>query len=386
MSRKLYLQCATGISGDMFLAALADLGLDIRPLQAKLQDLDMGVSLEAAGTRKHGLRGSQLRVAWDPEAQPLRHVDDLLTLVDRLDLSPSVRKRSRAALQRLAEVEAAVHGIEVQEVHFHEVGAVDTLVDVVGGFWALEQLGIEEVHCSHLPWFQGTVNCAHGSLPLPAPATLELLQGKPVYPTGFNQEIITPTGALLVDQIVSRFEPGFSGKVARSGLGFGSMDLGPTPNALRAVLFEDSLASETVWVLESNMDHLSGEELGGVFEELFRAGALDVLYLPGIMKKNRPGGMLQAVCAPDSVERVEKAFFKQTLTLGLRKKEMERAVLPKRPSRMQTLWGEVEAKSFSPDGEEIQRPEYEALKELAEKTGRSVVELRHLLGGGKGSF
>ena len=385
MARKLYLQCATGMSGDMFLAAMADLGLDLGPLQAKLQAMQLGVRLEATANRKHGLKGTQLEVSWDPEAQPLRHLSDLLALVDRLDLAPSVRDRSRAAFERLARVEAAVHGIGVEEVHFHEVGAVDTLVDVTGAFWALEQLGVEEVRSSHLPWFQGTVECAHGNLPLPAPATLELLKDKPVYPTAFCREIITPTGALLLDQMVARFSTGFSGRITQSGLGFGAMDLGQTPNALRAVLFEDAEDSEKVWVLESNLDHLSGEEIGGAFEELFRAGALDVLYLPGIMKKNRPGGMLQAVCTPESVDRVEKAFFKQTLTLGIRRKEMERRILPRRPSRLETAWGAMEAKSFSPDGMEIQRPEYEALKELADRTGRSVAELRYLMGRGKAS-
>jgi hypothetical protein len=385
MARKLYLQCTTGISGDMFLAAMADLGLDLSPLQAKLQSVHPRVRLKVSSTRRQGLQGSQLEVSWDPEEQPLRHLSDLLALVERLDLTPAVRERSRAAFERLARVEAAVHGIGLEEVHFHEVGAVDTLVDVAGAFWALEQLGIEEVHSSHLPWFEGTVECAHGRLPLPAPATLELLKDKPVYSTGFCREIITPTGALLLDQMAARFSAGFSGKIRQCGLGFGAMDLGETPNALRALLFEETAEAEKVWVLESNLDHLSGEEIGGAFEELFRAGALDVLYLPGVMKKNRPGGMLQAVCTQESVERVEKAFFKQTLTLGIRRTEMERRVLPRRPSRLETAWGEVEAKSFSPDGQEIQRPEYEALKELADRTGRSVAELRYLMGRGGAS-
>jgi len=277
-------------------------------------------------------------------------------------------------------VEAGVHGCAVADVHFHEVGAVDTLVDVVGAFWALETLGVSRVTCSSLPWFSGTVRCAHGLMPLPAPATTVLLQGKPVYPTQFEGELITPTGALLLDRMVDEFTLGPAGRLERIGLGLGTMEL-PTVNGLRLLLLAgDGPGLERIMVLETNVDHLTGEEIGGVFGVLLDAGALDVLFLPGVMKKNRPGGLLQVLCKPEDLARIRDLTFAQTLTLGLRMTETTRAVLPRAASARSTPWGEVSAKETEIEGQRYSRPEFEALQALAKRTGRSVAQLRYLLG------
>jgi len=231
---ELYLYCPSGISGDMFLAAMADLGVDFTSLQSAFARAGMDIAINVCDTRDKGIRGKQVRIEASPD-QPLRHLDDLSRLLDALPVSDSIRTRTRTALRRLAEVEAEVHCIPLDQVHFHEIGAIDTIVDVLGAFWALESLDIHRVTCSHLPWFTGSVLCAHGVMPLPAPATAALLSGKPVYPTNITKEIITPTGALILDQIVSDYVAGPTGWIQGCGLGLGSLRL-ENVNGLRAVL------------------------------------------------------------------------------------------------------------------------------------------------------
>jgi len=376
---ELHLDCPAGIAGDMFLAAMADLGLDLSPLSAAFTEAGVAVEIAVQDGRDKGIRGTRLKIL-APHAQPLRHLADLTGIVHALPFSARVLARAEDALTRLAEVEAGVHGCALEHVHFHEVGAVDTLVDVVGAFWALETLGVTRVTCSRLPWFSGTVQCAHGLMPLPAPATLVLLQGKPVYPTRLEGELITPTGALLLDRMVDEFTAGPIGRLERTGLGLGNMEL-PTVNGLRALLLAgEGPGLERVTVLETNVDHLTGEEIGGVFGVLLDAGALDVLFLPGVMKKNRPGGLLQILCRPEDLARIRDLTFAQTMTLGLRITETTRAVLPRATAVRPTPWGEVRAKETQIDGQRYSRPEFEALQALAKRTGRSVTQLRYLLG------
>lgn len=231
------MDCGFGIAGDMFLAASASLGVDVAPVEAALRAAGVDVRVRAEETRATGLVGMRLLVEGGAD-QPLRHLPEILAVIERLQLERTVRERASRAFVRLAEVEAAVHGMPVEQVHFHEVGAVDTLVDVVGAFYALEALGVTRVVSSPLPWFTGRVQCAHGTLGLPAPATLELLRGKPVYPTAFRQEIITPTGALILDSVADRFANGPEGVVTTTGTGYGTHDLGPGNVGLRLMLVD----------------------------------------------------------------------------------------------------------------------------------------------------
>ncbi len=376
---ELHLDCPAGIAGDMFLAAMAGLGVDFAPLAVAFGRAGLDVSIVAGDARDKGVAGKRMEIG-AAGAQPMRHLHDLTDMVRRMPLSEAVRAGAEAAFVRLAEAEASVHGCGPEDVHFHEVGAVDTLVDVVGAFFALEALGVTRVTCSSLPWFTGTVRCAHGLMPLPAPATAVLLQGKPVYPTRFDREIITPTGALLLDRLVDEFAEGPTGRLLACGLGLGNMELGVV-NGLRAFLLEaGGPAMERVMVLETNVDHLTGVEFGGVFGELLAAGALDVLFLPGVMKKNRPGGLLQILCRPEDLARIRDLAFAQTMSLGLRITETRRAVLPRAATTRPTPWGDLPAKETTVDGERYARPEFEALQALARRTGRSVTQLRYLLG------
>ncbi|BBD08810.1 LarC family nickel insertion protein [Desulfovibrio ferrophilus] len=235
---KLFIDCRFGLGGDMFLAALADMGLNLQPLVKALGQAGISIALDAPEVRVHGLAGRRLSID-APGVQPLRHLPEIMSIVERLPLSEVVRGRVATAFVRLAEVEAKMHGIGVDEVHFHEVGAVDTLIDVAGAFYGLEALGVTRVLCSTLPWFGGKVECAHGTLPLPAPATLELMKGKPVSPTEFELEILTPTGALIIDQVVDEFVHGPEGVVRQVGRSFGTHDLGQGCGGLRLVLLDE---------------------------------------------------------------------------------------------------------------------------------------------------
>ncbi len=381
--RVLHLECPCGLGGDMFLAALAGLGLDLAPLPGLLGPQVLS-GITAVPEVRGGVSGLRLHLEL-AQGAPCRHLPQVLSLIDALDLSPRVRERSAAAFRRLAEVEAAVHALPVERVHFHEISAADTIVDVVGAFWGLEQLGVERVTCGPLPWFKGRIRCAHGELDLPAPATLRLLTGKPVYPTQYDKELITPTGALLLDQCVTEFGDGPQGLLAATSLAYGAMDLG---GGLQALLLEteagaDGLLTERIWVLESNVDHLSGEDLGWCFEALFAAGAVDVLFVPGVMKKNRPAGVLQALCIPERLPAVQDAFFRSSLTLGLRRRLVERVCLPREACSLDSPWGPVPGKRVRYGEEQWSAPEYDALQTLARKTGLSPAALRRRLAGGE---
>lgn len=377
---RLYLDLSYGIGGDMLLAALADAGLDLAPLEAMFQDAGLTAAVAAVAETRRGIAGKRL-ILEQAEDQPLRTLADIQAVLDRLPLNDRARERSRDAFRRLAEVEAAVHGCEVASIHFHEVGAVDTLVDVVGAIWGFDVLGVTEARASAIPWFTGTVTCAHGEISLPAPAVLRLLEDKPVRPSSFTREMVTPTGALLLDTLVDGFDhdgaAGPSGRLHAAGLGYGMCDTG---GGLRLYLLEEEPASsDTVWVLESHIDHLSGEELGRAFEGIMAAGALDVLALHGIMKKNRPAVALRVVCDDAHLQAVEAAFFAQTLTLGIRRTRTERTILPRTATTMHTPWGDIRAKAYTLAGQTFIAPEDDALAELAIHTGHSTAALRRLL-------
>lgn len=408
---RLFMDCASGVAGDMVLAAFAGLGVDMQPLQQLFAAAGVECRIHAVPVARQGLAGHTLTVEWDAP-QPLRTLPDMAAVLERLACTETVRQRAWRAFTRLAEAEASVHGVRPEDVHFHEVGAIDTMVDVVGAFWAQEQLGVEEVVCSALPWFSGTVDCAHGTLPLPAPAVVRLLEGVPVFPTSAREELVTPTGVLVATALADRFDEGPSGIVRASATGYGSR---PSGGGLRLVLYEAAVHSlsghqrvggesgtgmacdgtatgaaqegcrvETVVQLETHLDHLTGEELGRCFDVLPQAGALDVLWLPGVMKKNRPGGVLRVLCTPCARSGVEAAIFEHTHTLGIRRQMMERVVLARDVSRVELGNDAVPAKGYEVDGVTFSRPEYEALCDLSRRTGRSLPALRMMLWGEHG--
>lgn len=374
----LYLDLEYGISGDMFAAALADLGVDFRPLEQALQRVVPGVRMGFREEIRHGVKGRAAVFGWENN-QPLRMLQDIYDVLDRMDIPADVSKRSKLAFEGLARVEASVHGVGLDRVHFHEVGALDTIMDIVGAFWGLKKLGIRHVRSSEVPWFRGKVQTAHGELPLPAPATTLLLQGKKIRPSEYDWEIITPTGALLLDQLVEEYSPGFSGTLKQSGTGFGKKKKGF--NGLRVFVAETPVKprgylKDQVWVLTTNIDHLTGEELGVFLEEIMQTGALDVIYLPGIMKKNRPGFQVQVMCGNEDLGQVQDAFFKHTLTLGMRIQCLERSLLPRKNTQIMVDEEMLQAKEVLMEGRTYTRPEMQELQKLAHKKNASVVQLR----------
>ncbi len=375
--KKIYLDLSFGISGDMFLAALACAGVDFGALDQEFAQAGIPVRLDIACKKRNGVQGRSATVHCD-HAQPVRTLEQIVPLVERMNLSPRVRQNTILALERLAGVEAQVHGISRDEVHFHELGAVDTLVDIVGAFWGLEYLDAREVISSPMPWFAGHADIEHGTVPLPAPATAVLMQGKMIRPSDFDWEVITPTGALIVDQLVSGFGKGFQGKLIRCGTGFGATDKGF--NGLRIFLWEDypgdMYLQDQVWQLESNIDHLTGEELGAFFQRIMEAGALDVIFLPGIMKKNRPGGQIQVLCTDEQLNTVRHEFFRHTMTLGIRINRVSRNTLPRKEVLISRQGEEIRGKEAVFQGKTLFRPEMDDLIDFGTKISMSPVQIR----------
>ncbi len=377
----LYLDCGNGISGDMTLAALVHLGLDIAPLASALARAGVNCRIETWPETRVGGPGRRVDVSWD-EVQPLRHPADIAAVFAVLDMGGAARQRALAVLEALTLAEAEAHQIPPEEVHFHEVGAIDTLVDIAGACWGLEQLGVRRVTASPLPWFSGMVQCAHGLIPLPAPAAAWLMRGKPVRPTDAREELVTPTGAALVHVLVDEFTDGPLGVLRALGTGYGSR---PARGGLRAWLAEPAPEAvsharggrEQVLQLETHLDHLSGEELGMALTALAASPeVLDVLWLPGIGKKNRPAGLLRVLCRPEDEEGVSLGVLRHTHSLGLRRQCLERLVLPREAAELIDAGERLEAKAYILEGRRYVRAEAEAVKSASARLGVGAPALR----------
>ena len=379
---EMYWDCANGISGDMTLAALAHLGVDFAPLAACLERAGVACVIECREENRAGGPGFCVDVRWREEEQPLRHPADIAAIFRRADVAERVRARALAVLDGLTRAEAHAHRIPAEQVHFHEVGAVDTLVDILGVCWGLEELGVDRVTASPLPWFGGSIECAHGRIPLPAPATAWLMQGKPVRPSDAQTELVTPTGAALVHALADGFADGPLGRLGRLGTGYGSR---PAPAGLRIWEVTGNGPTdaqrcggrEEVCQLECHLDHLSGEELGAAIDALAAAPAvLDVLWLAGTGKKNRPSGALRVLCAPAAQEEALRLVFRHTHSLGVRIQRLKRAVLPRTADTALCDGERMPAKCYELEGRPYVRPEADALVRHAAGQGLGMPALR----------
>ena len=384
-----YLDCFSGISGDMVLGALLDLGLPRKRLQEALQDLALPpYRLQVRREERGGLTGLQVSVRGKKGTVFPRHYGELRGLLEDSGLDPAVKERALTALRRLAEVEARIHGLELEAVHFHEIGALDTVVDLVGAALGFQYFRIERVHASPLPAGRGFVPSRHGLLPLPAPAALELLKGAPLVSSTSDQELVTPTGAAILSSLAPRFGPPPDMTLRGVGYGLGSRELPGRPNALRLWLGETpgDVAEEKLLVLETNIDDMNPQWYEPLFDRVFQAGALDFLLIPCHMKKNRPGMLLQILCRPEDAPVLSRLLLAETTTLGVRYHEVGRKILARRGRRLATPWGEVGIK-------EVQRPgkadagfqdyalEYDDLKQTAAREKKSLKEMEGLLRG-----
>ncbi|MBN2308681.1 MAG: nickel pincer cofactor biosynthesis protein LarC, partial [Candidatus Hydrogenedentes bacterium] len=320
--KTLYLDCFCGASGDMMVGALLDLGASFDALREGLASLGVtGYTLSADKVNKKGLEATQFKVAVDPDApQPHRHLRHVLEIIEAGSLSAPVKEAAAATFRRIAEAEAAVHGSTVEKVHFHEVGAVDSIIDVVGAHIALELLGVERVLASPLPLGSGTIECAHGIMPVPAPATALLVKGVPAYGTDVEAELVTPTGAALVTQLAEAYGPMPLMEIDAIGLGSGTRDLPDRANVLRAFLGDthDTPATEPITVIESNLDDMTPELVAALAADLIAAGARDAFVTPIVCKKGRPGHLITVLCDDERVPDVATLLFKGSTTFGVR--------------------------------------------------------------------
>ena len=426
-----YLECFSGISGDMFLGALVDAGVSPALLEKTVAALDVGARLEISRVVRSGISATKVDVWVDGEkdlpreeywaplsagqshgdsdhshghqhrghshshdgevaqteapaaleraTRPLLHehshgrgLGEIRQIISRSAVSDSAKKTAIAIFEALGAAEAKVHDTSLDEVHFHEVGAVDAMVDIVCAAVGAEALGVDEIVCSPLNVGGGTVTCAHGTFPVPAPATVELLKGAPVYSSGLLAELVTPTGAAIVKTLARRFAEFPQMRIENSGYGAGSRDLPGNPNVLRLTIGEAAsnlaakTASEAITVLEANLDDLNPQVYGYVMDRLLAEGALDTSGMPVQMKKNRPGMVLTALCRPEDADKLTQIMFAETTTLGVRRRAEVRQILARRWEIVHTSWGDVRIKIASLNGTVTNyAPEYEDCRRIA---------------------
>jgi len=393
-----YLDCFSGISGDMFLGALLDAGLPASVLEETVTTLALGARLEISRVTRGGISATKVDV-WVggekdlPREQvshthqhqhehshhqhPHRGLNEIRTIIRNAKIAPAAQERALAIFQALGEAEAKIHNTDVEKIHFHEVGAVDAIVDIVCAAVGSLGLGVDEWICSPLNVGGGTVECAHGRFPVPSPATVELLRGAPVYSSGVDAELVTPTGAAIVKTLCQRFAPLPAIKMAVAGYGAGSRDLPGQPNLVRLTVGEavetqrassPEVPEETITVLEANLDDLNPQLFGYVTERLLTEGALDAFGTAVQMKKGRPGMLLTVLLRPEDVSRLSKLIFSETTTLGIRMRQECRQTLVRRTVVVQTRWGEVRMKVANLNGAIANyAPEYEDCRRIADQ-------------------
>jgi len=370
--RTAWFDCSTGASGNMILGALLDAGLKLADLKAELAKLPVsGYRLTAEKVKRSGISGTYVEVRVSGKQQK-RRLEDVLSLLRKSRLDPETKALAALVFERLAEAEARAHGTTRDRVHFHEIGGVDCLVDVVGSVAGLKRLRIESVLASALNLGRGTIQCAHGKLPVPAPGTGYLLKGVPVYQDELHGELVTPTGAAILSTLAKGFGPLPEMKVAAVGYGAGTMEL-PRPNLLRVLIGdtrESAFEADRVILLETNLDDLNPQFFDHVMAVLFKKGALDVFLTPIQMKKNRPAVKLSVLCRGQDADALTRCLLVETTTLGVRRQEMERVCLRRETRTVRTHWGTVPMK-VARLGDEVlnSAPEYEACRKLAVKHG-----------------
>ncbi len=415
-----YLDCFSGISGDMFLGALIDAGVPREIFEKAVEALGVGANLEISRVNRSGITATKLDVIVDgdrnhpetsrtgmsdphkhshlgPHEQSQKHshgsarrehghshdhqhgrgLVEIREIIGKARLSESAKKTAIAIFEILGAAEAKIHNVPIQKIHFHEVGAVDALVDITCAAVGAEAWGVDEIVCSPLNVGGGTVHCAHGTFPVPAPATVELLKGAPVYSSGIEAELVTPTGAAIVSTLANRFGPFPEMKIEKAGYGAGTRDFSGHANVLRITIGEAQPGSdknvratqalqETISVLEANLDDLNPQVFGYVMDRLLEAGALDVFGTPVQMKKNRPGTLLTVLAKPQDTNNLTQIIFAETTTLGVRRREEQRQALNRKWQTVGTKFGDVRMKVASMNGSVTSyAPEYEDCRRIA---------------------
>ena len=378
-----YFDTFSGASGDMIVAALLDAGVDFERFRTELAKLPLdGFKLEAAKVQKNSIAATKFNVHvhehkhGEHHHHPHRNLHDITSLIDASGLSSNVKGMANKIFRRLAEAEAAVHGKPVGEVHFHEVGAVDSIIDIVGAALALEMLGVQKIFSGPLRFGSGTVECQHGVLPLPAPATARLAESFPVEFTGIKGELTTPTGAAILTTVADFSTPP-SMNVTATGFGAGTADRPERANVLRVIIGKECASSlDRVVILQANIDDMTGEQFGFAAEALFAAGALDVFFTPAQMKKMRPGTLLTAIAKPERREALMEVMFRETTTFGVRWHEEPRVTLERRFDEIELHGMKVRIKLGLLDGKVVSAsPEYEDCAKVAREKNLPLREI-----------
>lgn len=370
-----YFDCFSGAGGDMIVAALLDAGANAEELRARLapfhEPTAHGFALHIEKFKKQGFAATRFRVDLNNEIkQPHRHLKHVVQIISAANLPSHVAERAIAIFTRLAEAEAKVHGSTIEKVHFHEVGAIDAIIDVVGAVSALDMLGVERVICSAIPVGSGTIKCDHGIMPVPAPATAELLRGVPIASCDEVSELTTPTAAAILTTLAKSFGPLPAMHIRSVGYGAGTRDGITRPNVLRVLIGDATesaggLETDQVAVLETNLDDATPQAIGFCSERLLAAGAWDVFSMPIQMKKHRPGVMLTVLCAPNDAIAMERIIFAETPTLGIRRRIENRSKLARRIETVQTQFGPIRVKIGEAHDVRTVAPEYEDCKTAA---------------------
>ncbi len=374
-----YLDCFSGISGDMFMGALIDAGLSFGELDRKLHTLPIdGYRLETKKEARNQIFGTRFLVIPEEKKQPHRGLTAVRDIIDQGGFNRAVKKKSIEIFEALAKVEGNVHNLPPEDVHFHEIGAVDSIIDIVGTVYGIETMGIEKIYASPLPLGSGFVNTAHGRIPIPAPATIALLKGLPVFDSGLQHEIVTPTGAALAKKFACSFGPLPPMIIRNIGYGVGKKKLPDRPNLLRILIGQQQTKdqTDTVVILETNIDDTNPEWLGYLMDRLFDAGALDVVFLPVQMKKNRPGIQIQVMGRPEQKDILMEIMFVESTTLGIRFRYVQRKVLESRMKEIDSPWGKIRVKKVTNTaGTPFLLPEYEECRKVALENNLPLKEI-----------
>jgi uncharacterized protein (TIGR00299 family) protein len=364
-----YFDCTSGISGDMTLGALVDAGVDLAAIQTGIDSLGLpSCQLTREEVKRKGFRATKVDVVHEPE-HAHRHLHHITDMIDASALTESQKELAKRIFTCLGEAEAKVHGTTIRKVHFHEVGAVDSIADIVGSAIGLDLLGVDRIACSPIPTGTGHITIAHGRVAVPAPATAELLTGIPLENSAIEAELTTPTGAAIVATVVDEFGPLPGLTIDAIGYGAGTRELESQANVLRLIVgtTPESHHADQVWVLETNIDDVAGEVIGHCTTLLAEAGALDVYTTAIQMKKNRPGIKVSVLCQAGDIAKLEKILFRETATLGIRRWLASRHKLDRRPHDVETQWGRIAGKLATlDDGSTSFSPEYESCRKVAE--------------------
>ena len=363
-----YFDCCAGISGDMVLGALVDSGLDVSILRRELAKLHLGdYSISASKDERHHITGTNIKVRFK-ESGHHRTFKEIKNIINKSRLTTKVKVLSTSIFENLAKAEAKVHGCRVDDVHFHEVGAIDSIVDIVGTAIGIEKLGIGQVYASPLPLGSGWVKTSHGRMPVPAPATLELLKGVPVASSLTASELTTPTGAAIIKTLSLSFGNMPHMEIEGTGYGIGDRSFKEIPNILRLIIGKRTGNTERLIIVETNMDDMNPQIYEYLMSRLFKNGALDVFLMPIQMKKGRPAILLKVLCPENKKGNIIDTIFEETTTIGVRTYEVERHCLERRIENVSTPYGKVRVKVAERNGKVLNiQPEYEDCKEIAEK-------------------